>query len=65
MAWFSKRSPEEKAEDFDRIDEIVTRQAKEKQARGEYPYDQDAAAKGFGKLVEPKEARRGKGKHRK
>lgn len=64
MAWFSRRSPEEKAADFDRIDEIATRQAKEKQARGEYPYDQDARMKDAAPLMEPKPERR-KGKHRK
>lgn len=64
MAWFSNRTPEEKAADFDQIDEIVTRNAKEKQANGEYPYDYDAAIKDAGKIVEPKPERR-KGKHRK
>ena len=63
MAWFSNRKPQEKADDFDRIDEIVTRQAKEKQAKGEYPYDQDKAIQDAGQIVEPE--RRGKGRHRK
>ncbi len=64
MAWFSNRTPAEKAADFDQIDEIVTKMAKEKQEKGEYPYDADAAIRDAGKIVEP-ERRSGKGKHRK
>ncbi len=60
MAWFSNRTPEEKAADFDQIDEIVTRNAREKQARGEYPYDTDAAIRDAGEIADPKEERRGR-----
>ena len=64
MAWFSNRTPQEKADDFDLIDGIVTDQAKAKQLKGEFPYDVDAAIRDAGKVVEPKRERR-KGKHRK
>jgi len=64
MAWFSNRSAQEKADDFDRIDEIVTRQAKEKQAKGEYPYDVDQAIADAGKLVDPPKSER-RGRHAK
>lgn len=62
MGWGSRTS-QEKADSFDAQYEHSKAQSEAKKARGEHPYELDAAVKSAGK-VKPAE-KRGKGKHAK
>lgn len=60
MGWFSKATPQQKADSFDAQFEQSQREAKRLQEQGLYPYDLDAK---IGKAGEaPKPSRRKKDK---